>query len=305
MHPASSRPSLLSASAVERQLGLPDLPLPLLPPAAAACQGCEMPGILPAGAVLLRVLPLALLVTGSGATQADTWLPLQQQDDGFDRVRTALRADIERRVFPGCVALVGVNGTLLFEEAFGNHVYMSDPDPPAGPNAPVSEDARFDLASLTKVIATTTAVMQLYQRGFLELNEPVWKTLGSGYATHGKELILIRNLLLHNAGLPPDPVPNFWDPAFECPETLDPQGPREDFSCQERIYEAVLAQTLINPVGGKYLYSDLSMITMMFVVGAKAKAHGLVELHDLLPSCAAGHTGGGALQCWCVGLPAM
>lgn len=188
-----------------------------------------MPGILPAGAVLLRVLPLALLVTGSGATQADTWLPLQQQDDGFDRVRTALRADIERRVFPGCVALVGVNGTLLFEEAFGNHVYMSDPDPPAGPNAPVSEDARFDLASLTKVIATTTAVMQLYQRGFLELNEPVWKTLGSGYATHGKELILIRNLLLHNAGLPPDPVPNFWDPRLRVPRDARPAGAARGF----------------------------------------------------------------------------
>ena len=46
------------------------------------------------------------------------------------------------------------------------------------------------------------------------------------------------------------------------------------------------------------MYSDLSMITMMFVVGAKAKEHRLVEVHDLLPSCAAGHSGGGVLQCW-------
>eukprot|EP01043_Picozoa_sp_COSAG02_P002977 COSAG02_NODE_70_length_42239_cov_15.323090_14_plen_466_part_00 len=220
-------------------------------------------------------------------------------DDGFDTVRTALRADIDRRVFPGCSALVGLrNGSLLFQQAFGNSVYMGDPDPPAGPNEPVSEDARFDLASLTKVIATTTAVMQLYQRGLLGLHEPIWTILGAGYAAHGKDAITVRNLLLHDAGLPPDPSPNYWDPQFGCPQTVNPSGPLEDFSCQQRIYDSVLQQTLINPVGTKFVYSDLSMITMMFVVGAKAKEHGLVDVHDLLPSCAAGHSGGGVLQCW-------
>ena len=77
--------------------------------------------------------------------------------------------------------------------------------------------------------------------------------LGPGFATHGKEAITVRNLLLHDAGLPPDPDPNFWDPAFGCPQTLHKPWPLEDFSCQERVYEAVLAQTLINPVGEKYL----------------------------------------------------
>ena len=240
----------------------------------------------------LRLAAAALL-------QSQVLLVGARDDDGFDVVRTALRADIDRHVFPGCSALVGLrNGSVLFHEAFGNSVYMSDPDPPAGPNEPVSEATRFDLASLTKVIATTTAVMQLYQRGLLGLDEPIWRILGTGYATHGKEAITVRDLLLHNAGLPPDPSPNYWDPAFGCPQTLNPRGPLEDFSCQQRIYESVLEQTLINPVGAMFVYSDLSMITMMFVVGAKVREHRLVELHDLLPSCAAGNSGGGALQCW-------
>ena len=102
------------------------------------------------------VLALAAAVTSAAPPAA------RGPGDGFDGVRAALNADISQRVFPGCVALVGLtNGTVLFHEAFGNLVYMTDPDPPAGPNMPTALSSRWDLASLTKVIATTTAVMQL------------------------------------------------------------------------------------------------------------------------------------------------
>jgi hypothetical protein len=95
-------------------------------------------------------------------------------------------------------------------------------------------------------------------------------------------------LLLHNAGFPPDPVPDFWDPAFGCPEAAH-SPPAETFSCSARAFtDGILGMELLNPVGAKYVYSDLSMITMMYVVGRVVHDHGLVPPGSLLPHCMAG-----------------
>lgn len=61
--------------------------------------------------------------------------------------------------------------------------------------------------------------------------------------------------------------------------------PPETFDCNQRIYESLLSQTLINPVGTTYVYSDLSFITLQYVVGTLAKNLGYVKESDLLPSC--------------------
>lgn len=66
-------------------------------------------------------------------------------------------------------------------------------------------DTLFDLASLTKVLATTTATMILYQQGLLNLTAPVTQYLGSKFAAQGKAAIQVHHLLQHNAGFPPDP----------------------------------------------------------------------------------------------------
>ena len=73
---------------------------------------------------------------------------------------------------------------------------------------------------------------------------------------------------------------------FGCPGS-DKTFPPENFDCQQLIYEAVLNQTLINPVGEVFLYSDLSMITMMYVVGKLARELGYVTVNDLKDSCLA------------------
>jgi hypothetical protein len=52
------------------------------------------------------------------------------------------------------------------------------------------------------------------------------------------------------------------DPAFGCPETRKPH-PEENFSCQDRIYKSLLAQTLANPVGSVYVYSDLRSLAFI------------------------------------------
>lgn len=82
------------------------------------------------------------------------------------------------------------------------------------PRGAVSLDTMYDLASMTKIIATTTAVAVLYERGYLNLSSKIRDFLGTG--ADGAPLaafpnVTVRNCLLHNAGFPPDPTPfNYW-----------------------------------------------------------------------------------------------
>lgn len=87
------------------------------------------------------------------------------------------------------------------------------------------------------MIGTTSAAALLVQRGYLDLDMPLVSPslLGPAYDNNGKAGITSRNLLLHNAGFPPDPVPNYWDPAFGCPATSE-YHPEQTFSCSERIF---------------------------------------------------------------------
>lgn len=147
---------------------------------------------------------------------------------------------------------------------------------------------QFDMASCSKIMATTTATAQLYQMGLLDLDEKIAspRLLGPGFASQGKGEITVRNLLLHNAGFPPDPVPNYNLPAFPCKNNLR-YHPDQNFDCVETIYNNLLFnQTLVYPTGSQYVYSDLSMITLMFVVSKVVDANGLVPEANYPPVCA-------------------
>lgn len=151
----------------------------------------------------------------------------------------------------------------------------------------MSPTTLWDMASLTKITGATTATAVLYAAGLLQLDTLVCdpSLLGPAYAAQGKGNITIRDLMLHQAGYPPDPVPNYQLPAFGCPSSTAPQ-PNLTFSCSERIFASLLNQTLQYPTGTQYLYSDLSMITMQYVLGTIVSAHGLVGAADLRPDCA-------------------
>merc|ERR1711991_841576 len=88
------------------------------------------------------------------------------------------------------------------------------------------------MASLTKVLSTTSAIMTFYQRGELDMGTKVAdpRLLGPAFGNNGKDEISVLNCMLHNAGYPPDTVPNYWDPLFGCPQT----GPLCLF-CTERV----------------------------------------------------------------------
>ena len=137
---------------------------------------------------------------------------------------------------PGAVLLVGHNGHVIYRKAYGNRALEPRREP-------MTLDTIFDLASLTKVIATTTAVMQLVEQGKVRLNDPVAKYLPE-FAQNGKDDVTIRQLLTHYSGLAPD---------------LDLKTPWEG---KDTAYRMAFAETPQDPPGSRFSYSDINFIML-------------------------------------------
>ncbi len=109
--------------------------------------------------------------------------------------RHVLSEALRRRVFPAAAVHVGSSRSALWHEAMGALTF-------APGAAPADEDTAFDLASLTKPIATTTVVMQLIASGVVDLEEPVADSL-TDWRGADREHVTVRDLLEHTSGLPP------------------------------------------------------------------------------------------------------
>ena len=132
--------------------------------------------------------------------------------------------------------LVGHDGQVIYRKAFGERSLE--------PRREVMTlDTIFDLASLTKVVATTTAVMQLVQKGQIRVNEPVAKYIPE-FGENGKEEITVRELLTHFSGLPQD---------------LDLSQPWEG---REAALRMAYAEKPIYAPGSRFLYSDINFIVL-------------------------------------------
>jgi len=147
---------------------------------------------------------------------------------------------IAQRKIPGGVVLVGHNGRVIYRKAFGSRAL--EPEREA-----MTVDTIFDLASLTKCIATTTAVMQLFEQGRIALNDPVAAYLPE-FAQNGKAQITVRELLTHYSGLPPD---------------LNLKQPWEG---RDTAFNMAMQVKPIYPPGTRFLYSDINFITLGFLV---------------------------------------
>jgi serine-type D-Ala-D-Ala carboxypeptidase len=181
-----------------------------------------------------------------------------------DGVPPNLTAGIIGHAAPGIVvgATNSPTGAPLVIAAAGRYTYDAW-------DAEVTNETLWDMASCSKIMATTTAAAILYQRGLLGLDEKLSspRLLGPDFSNQGKENITVRNCLLHNAGYPPDPNPGYSSPIFPCPQNAY-YHPGQEFSCDNIILNNLLYnQTLINTPGDVFVYSDLSMITMMFAIG--------------------------------------
>ncbi len=132
--------------------------------------------------------------------------------------------------------LVGHDGAVIYRKAYGERAL--EPRREA-----MTLDTIFDLASLTKVISTTTAVMQLFEQGKVWLNDPVAKYLPE-FAQNGKEDITVRQLLTHYSGLAPD---------------LNLKTPWEG---KETAYRMAFSETPAKLPGSQFTYSDINFIVL-------------------------------------------
>jgi uncharacterized protein YbbC (DUF1343 family)/CubicO group peptidase (beta-lactamase class C family) len=103
---------------------------------------------------------------------------------------------IAQQQIPGAVLIVGHNGQIVYRKAFGKRAIVPRREA-------MTLDTIFDCASLTKVVATTTALMQLWEQGKFRMADPVAKYLPE-FAQNGKQDITIRQLMVHYSGLPED-----------------------------------------------------------------------------------------------------
>ena len=132
--------------------------------------------------------------------------------------------------------MVGHDGQVIYRKAYGSRSLEPRREP-------MTLDTIFDLASLTKVIVTTTAVMQLVEQGKVRLNDPVAKYLPE-FAQNGKADITVRQLLTHYSGLEPD---------------LDLKTAWEG---KETAYRMAFAETPQDAPGSKFAYSDINFIVL-------------------------------------------
>jgi uncharacterized protein YbbC (DUF1343 family) len=137
-------------------------------------------------------VPIFLVVLGGAAAAQSTRLDTATLD-GIDRV---VNEAIQQKQLPGAVVLVGRGGDVVYRKAIGNRAVAPAPER-------MTEDTIFDLASLTKVVATTTSVMMLVEEGRIRLTDRVSSYI-PGFERYGKEQITVRHLLTHVSGLRPD-----------------------------------------------------------------------------------------------------
>jgi serine-type D-Ala-D-Ala carboxypeptidase len=139
---------------------------------------------------------------------------------------------------PGAVLAVSLGGR-HFEHSIGQ-LAVDDPRPPDGRTI-------YDMASLTKVVALTTLAMMAVHEHRIELDTPVVHYLPEFARGRGeKSRVLVRDLLLHDSGLPPDPVPPLW---------MHPGS-------RKAALEEALGASLDTVPGAVFVYSDLSAITL-------------------------------------------
>lgn len=158
---------------------------------------------------------------------------------GLDAVHRLLDDFVAEGAFPGGVLAIGHRGKLADLHAFGR---LSNDGPATTP------DSIYDLASLTKVVATTTMAMILVDEGRLDLDAPVQNYLplflGEGTDGLDKARVTVRQLLTHSSGI------DWWAPLYE---TL--RGP-------QAYFEQIQAMDLVYEPGSETKYSDLGLILL-------------------------------------------
>jgi CubicO group peptidase (beta-lactamase class C family) len=176
----------------------------------------------------------------------------------FATVSKLINDAIAARELPGAVVVIGHGGRVVFHQAYGVRKAAGEPGPDGSPAPaePMAEDTIFDMASLTKPLATATAVMQFSEQGLVGLDDPVQKYLPGFNFTNDPQRakVTIRMLLTHFSGEPGDV------------ELKDPWG--LDGSDKQEGIRRALTTPLESAPGEGFRYSDINFMLLGLVVEA-------------------------------------
>ena len=158
----------------------------------------------------------------------------------FEQIETLVREDIDQKRLPGAVVVVGVGDRIVYQKAIGNRALVPSAEP-------MTLDTMFDVASLTKVVATTTSVMMLIEQGRLRLVDRV-ATFIPGFERYGKADITIRHLLTHVSGLRPD------------------VDLGDDWVGTDAAIKLAIEEVPTAPPGARFVYSDINFFLLGEIV---------------------------------------
>jgi len=200
-------------------------------------------------------------IVHAGIKQAKTEIPR----DKFFEVDSIIQDGIVQEAFPGCVVLAAHNGKIIYEKAFGHYTYDSA-------SAVMTKESIFDLASVTKISATTVSIMKLYEEGKIKLDKKLKDYLPWVKKSNKKDLE-ISDILLHQARMVPyiafyretvdtnTGIPN---------PSIYSDHPRRGYSIQvadsvymkDKWHSIMWNRILQSPLGAKhkYVYSDNDFI---------------------------------------------
>ncbi len=208
----------------------------------------------------------ARYATGAGFTTQQTRLEYTEAAlPGIDRVQMGAHIDaiaeeaIRQRATPGAVVLVAKGGKVIFEKAYGHHTYTG--------GRPTQVSDIFDLASVTKIAATTPAIMRLVERGVIELDSTMGYYLSQAQETN-KNRTKLRDVMLHEAGfIPFIPFYREMKPGDLSTDSSATHPVKIADGCYIRTgyYRDIMWPTMLHSplkAKGTYVYSDISMYVM-------------------------------------------
>jgi beta-N-acetylhexosaminidase len=176
------------------------------------------------------------IVSGNGLTRPRYEMELVKaiDDDFMDEAYGVLKRAIKDSIFPGAQVAVIQQGKLIASRSFGHQTYETD-------SPVITAETLYDLASVTKVAATTAIAMQLYEQKKLRIDIPV-KSYLPRFSGGLKDSVTIRHLLTHSAGI------LWWDSLWTRSKT------------KEEALEYIYKLPLVYPPGDSMIYSDLGII---------------------------------------------
>jgi len=173
----------------------------------------------------------------------------------FEPIEKAFEEAVADGVFPGAALLIGSGEEIIYEKSFGFRSLMPE-------KTPLAPNTIFDLASLTKPLATTLAIMLFVREKKIRLDDQVTRFLPT-FGVFGKSPTTVRQLLSHTSGLPA------WKPYYETIAKNEKAG-RINFvasrAAKNYVFEQIHREKPVSAAGAQALYSDLGFIILAELV---------------------------------------